>query len=337
MKANLTALALACALAGPTLAAPAYSLVQSVPLGAPDRWDYVVFDAGSHRVYVAHGDRVSVVDGRDGKMIGEVVGIPGGTHGIGISAETGEGYTDDGKAGSAIAFDLTSLKVKATIPVLPDADAIAFDRASGHIFVVEGDPAKVAVIDPKTHKVLANVDVGGKAEYAVSDDRGSLYVNGEEKREIVRIDTRTNAVTAHWAISDCASPHGLAIDTRTHRLFSSCVNSVLVVVDADTGREVASAPIGRGTDAAAFDAKRNLIFSSNGVDGTLSVIAEKSAETFAPTATVTTAVTGRTMAVDPSTGRLYIAAADSDPSPTPGGRPRPRSGSLKLLFFDPKP
>jgi hypothetical protein len=133
-------------------AAP-YTVIRSVALGAPDRWDYVVFDPSSHRVYLAHADRLTVVDGHDGTVIGDVMGITGGAHGTGISPQTGKGYTDDGKAGEAVVFDLKTLKVLSRIKVLPDADAIAADPASGHIFVVEGDPNKVSVIDPKTDKV----------------------------------------------------------------------------------------------------------------------------------------------------------------------------------------
>jgi len=316
--------------------APAYAVTKTVPLGAPDRWDYVVFDPASHRVYVAHVDRVSVIDGRDGKVLGEVKGITGGTHGIGISTATHQGFTDDGKAGLAVAFDLKTLTVKTSITTQPDADAIVADRASGHVFVVEGDPHKITVIDPRTNKVIATIDGGGGLEYAVSDDRGRLYVNGATKREILRINTRTNAVDAHWPIPNCASPHGMAIDTAAHRLFTSCVNSVLTVVDTDSGSVVATVPIGRGTDAAAFDPKRKLVFSSNGIDGTLSVIAEKDANTFVPVATIKTAITGRTMSIDPETGRIYIAAGDIDPNPAPG-RPRLIPGSLKLLFVDPTP
>jgi DNA-binding beta-propeller fold protein YncE len=316
---------------------PNYVVSKVVPLGAPDRWDYVVFDPASHRVYVAHGDRVAVVDGKDGTVIGEVDGIPGGTHGTGISTVTGQGYTDDGRAGEAIAFDLETLKVKARIPVEKDADAIAFDPASGHVFVVEGDPHKVAVIDPKTNAVVASIDGGGGLEYAVADGKGALFVAGEEKRDVVRINTFTNTVEAHWPIADCTSPHGVAVDAASRRLFVSCVNQILVVVDTDTGTEVARAPIGAGTDAAAFDPRRKLVFSSNGRDGTVSVIQEKDPNTFLPVATIKTAVSGRTMSIDPQTGRLYIAAADTDPSPTPGGRPVARPGSLKLLFLDPVP
>jgi DNA-binding beta-propeller fold protein YncE len=193
------------------------------------------------------------------------------------------------------------------------------------------------VIDPKTDSVITTIDGGGKLEFAVSDDRGSLYVNGEANKEILRVNTRTNTVDARWPIPSCTSPHGLAIDKTAHRLFSSCVNSVLVVVDTDTGAVIATVPIGKGSDDAAFDPKRKLVFSSNGLDGTLSIIQEKDANTFVPAATIKTSVSGRTMAIDPDTGRLYIAAADVDPSPTPGGRPRPRPGSLKLLFLDPAP
>lgn len=314
---------------------PAYRLTMSVALGAPDRWDYVVFDASSHRVFAAHGDRVSVIDGHDGAVLGQVEGMPGGTHGIAISSATGKGYTDDGKAGIAVAFDLKTLKTESRIPADVDADAIAFDGATGHIFVIEGDPAKITVIDPKTDSVIATIGGGGKLEYAVADDSGAVYVNGEEKREIVRINARTNTVDAHWPMPACLSPHGLAIDVVAHRLFSSCVNGVLVVVNTDTGAIVANVPIGKGSDAVAFDPKRNLVFSSNGLDGTVSILRETDANNFVPVGTIKTLVTGRTMAVDPETGRLFIAAADVDPSATPGGRPRPHPGSLKLLFLDP--
>lgn len=315
--------------------APSYHVVKKIPLGAPDRWDYVIFDAPSHRVYVAHGDHVSVIDGRDGAIVGEVQGAPGGTHGVAISHATGKGYTDDGRAGVALVFDEKTLKTVGQVAADKDADAIAFDALTGHVFVVDGDPEKITVIDPKTDKAIATVAGGGKLEYAVSDDRGHLYVNGEEKREIVRIDTGTNAVDGRWPIADCANPHGLAVDKQTHRLFSSCTNAKLMVVNADTGALVAALPIGRGSDTVAFDPKRKLVFSSDGIDGVVSIIKEVGPDTFTPLPSVATAVSGRTMAVDPESGRLFVAAADVDPSPTPGGRPRPKPGTLQLLFLDP--
>jgi YVTN family beta-propeller protein len=193
-------------------------------------------------VFVAHGDRVTVVDGRDGKIVGSVEGMPGGTHGIAISTAAGRGYTDDGHAGIAVSFDLVTLKPVRQIKAEEDADGIILDPASGHVFVVNGDSAKLTVIDPKTDTAIATIDAGGGLEAAVSGANGKLYVDGAEKKEIVRVDTATNKVDAHWPMPDCTSPHGLAIDLDTHRLFASCVNNVLIVVNADSGAVVTNWP-----------------------------------------------------------------------------------------------
>ena len=324
-----------------------YRLVNSVPLGAPDRWDYVVYDAPSQRVYVAHGDRVAVVDGRDGKVVGEVTGLVGGSHGIAISHAAGIGYSDDGQAGQAASFDLKTLKILKRLKAQDDADAITIDPASGHVFVVDGDPGTLTVIDPRSDEVVATVSAGSKLEYAVAGDHGKVYVNGVAKQQIFRVDTKTNLVDATWPIPECAAPHGLAIDASSHRLFSSCQNSKLVVVNTDTGATVATLPIGRGTDAAAFDSVRKLIFSSNGIDGTISVIREVNPDTFVPAGTIKTQSSARTMSVDPRSGRLYVAAADVDTQAVAAAQasagsepPRRRlpliPGSLKLLFFDPQ-
>ncbi len=321
--------------AATTPGAPSYQVTKTVPLGAPDRWDYVVYDIASHRAFVAHGDRLTVVDGGDGSVVGTVDGLSKATHGIGISAATGRGYTDDSEAGSVGSFDLATLKPLKTIKTNGDSDAIAVDPASGHVFVINGDTGTVTVIDPEADAALATIEVGGKLEYAVADGRGKLFVNGAGKGEIIRIDTATNGVDARWPVPDCTSPHGLALDTETRRLFSSCVNGVLVVVDADDGRLVAKMPIGKGTDAAAFDPKRKLVLSSNGIDGTLSVIEERDANTFVAAATVKTMVSARTLGIDPDTGRVFLAASDVEPAAI--GRPRPVPGSLKLLFLDPVP
>ena len=338
---RMLTLAIATALAAGAAAAqsPSYKLVKTVPLGAPDRWDYVVFDAPSHRVYVAHGDRITVVDGQEGRVLGEVTGMPGGTHGIAIA--NGKGYTDDGQAGVAVVFDPATFKVIGKVPAKEDADGIAMDPVSGHVFVVDGDSKVLTVIDPKSDKAVATVDGGGGLEYAAAGAGGKLYVNGAEKKEILRIDTRTNTVDARWPVPGCTSPHGLAVDTANHRLFTSCVNQVLTVVNTDTGAVVASVPIGAGTDAAAYDPVRKRVFSSNG-DGTLTVIAQKDPNTYAVIDALKTQVTGKTMGIDPKSGRLFIAAADVDPKapivPGPNGRPgrpKPLPGTLKLMMFDP--
>ena len=323
------------AFASPTLAAPAYTLTKSTPLGLPDRWDYVVFNAPTQRVYIAHATKLAVIDAKSGDLVGEVGPISGGSHGTGISTATDQGFTDDGINGQAVAFDLKTLKITKQIPADKDADAIATDAATGHIFVIEGDPAAISVIDPKTDTVVATIKVGEGLEYATSDDHGAVYVAGNGNGDIVKIDARTNTVLAHWAAPDCKRPHGLAFDRAGHRLFMGCVNSVMMVVNSDDGHIVAELPIGKGSDAIAYDPKRKRVFSPNGVDGTVTIFQQTSPDAYAPLETLTTAVSGRTMSVDPETGRLYIVAADTDPPTSPNGRARPRPGTTKVMIFDP--
>lgn len=320
--------------------APSYHVSKSVALGAPERWDYTVYDKSTGRVFVAHGDKVAVVDPESGKLLGNVEGITGGTHGIVVV--DGKGYTDDGEAGQAIVFDPKTFKVIKRIKAQDDADWIAHDPVSNHIFVVEGDSKAIDVIDPKSDQVIATIHTGEGLETALPGGDGKLYVNGSEKKNLLRVDIATNKVDARWPIPNCTSPHGLAVDTATHRLFVSCVNKVMTIVNAENGTVVAALPIGAGTDSAAFDPKRKLAFSSNGVDGTISVIREVSPDKFVSAGEIKTGVTGRTMGVDPDTGRLFVAAADIDPNaPVPPGkdgrpgRPKPLPGTLKLLILDP--
>jgi hypothetical protein len=194
------------------------------------------------------------------------------------------------------------------------------------------------VVDPKTDSVIANIALGGGLEYAVASGDGKLFVNGAEKRELVRIDTATNAVDARWPVPNCESPHGLAYDAQNHRAFISCLNTLMTVVNTDTGAVMAELPIGLGTDAAAFDPKRHLAFSANG-EGSVSIIREVDPQTFVSLGSIPTPATGRTLAIDPESGRLFLAAADPDPNAPRSrpGRPAPRPGSLKLLFLDPAP
>jgi YVTN family beta-propeller protein len=343
---------LECPLAARAATAPDYRITRTVTLGAPDRWDYVTFDPATKRVYVSHGDRVTVVDGTSGSIIGEVSGFPGGTHGIAVVTSAGRGYTDDGRGGVAGSFDLKTLQVQKRLTAHEDADGIAHDPTSGHVFVVCGDSGVIIVIDPKADAVIATIQVGGALEFAVAG-AGKLYVNGAQKKEVIRIDTGTNQVEARWPIPQCESPHGIAMDTKTGRLFVSCVNNRLVVLDTHSGKSVAELPIGSGSDAVAFDPKRRLIFSSNGRDGTISVIAEQSADQFTSLGSVKTAVTARTMAVDPDTGRIYLVAAELEataPAAPPPAAAAPNTtappaparrripivpGSVKLWFLDP--
>lgn len=325
--------------AGGQTAAPTYNLIASVPLGPGDRWDYVTFDAAQDRVYVSHGDHVTVVDARARIVIGDVGTFPGGTHGIGIVPQLDRGYTDDGKAGTASAFDLKSLKVGQSMAAASDADGILYDRPSGHIFVINGDSGSITVIDPVANRPVATIAIGAGLEAGVTDGTGKLYVDGAENQDVIEIDTKTNAVLAHWPLPDCVRPHGIAVDAKSRRIFATCFNKKMDILDADSGKFVASEPIGDFSDGAAFDPVRKLALSPNG-DGTLSVIHETDANHFEALPAVPTQRSARTIAIDPATGLIYLPAADIakiDMPTTPGGRMHVTyvPGSLKLLVFQP--
>jgi len=316
-----------------------YQLVKTIPLGPGERWDYATFDSNQNRIYVAHGDHVTAVDAGSGTVIGQIGPLPGGTHGIAVSLKDGTGLTDDGEAGMAAAFDLNSFKIVKQIATAKDADGIIYDPASRHVFVINGDSGSVTVIDPKSDTAIANIAVGAGLEAGDVDGRGKLFVDGAEMHDIVVIDTAANKVVAHYPMPGCERPHGIAIDPVARRVFATCINKVMVVVDADTGRNVATLPIGTGSDGAAFDAKRKLALSSNG-EGTLSVIREIDADHYVALPGVITQRSARTIAIDPATGRLYLPAADIariDPAATPGARPHVTwvPGSLRLLVLEP--
>ena len=313
-----------------------YVQSKSVPLGAPERWDYLTYDTASGRLYVTHNSRVDVLDGRTGSVIGKVA-VPG-ANGVAVLAAAGKGYAGSRDHKSVIVFDLKSLQVIREIPADEDTDGIVFDPRSKRIFVMEGDPHRVLAIDSGTDAVLGRVELGASPEFATVDEEGKLYVNLEDQRAIARIDTASLKIEARWPIPACESPHGLAIDLKAKRLFASCVNDRMLVVDASNGQVVAQVPIGHGSDAAAFDARRKLAFSSNN-DGTLSVIQAASADHYEPLASVTTVPSARTMALDPESGRIYLTCGERievDPAATnPRKRYGIKPGSVRVLFLDP--
>jgi YVTN family beta-propeller protein len=314
-----------------------YDIVKTVPIGTPDRWDYVVFDPVQNRVYVAHGPNVTVVDGTTGTLQGTIE-VGGATHGIAAVHALGKGYTDDGHAGEVVVFDLQTLKVLGRVKAEPDADGIVYDEKSGHILVIDGDSGKVTVIDPTTDAVVATIDGGGALEFGVSDEAGKFYVDGEKNNEIVRMDLASNTADAHWSLTGCTKPHGVAIDRPHMRLFASCANKTMVVMNAVNGAVMAALPIGEGTDFAEFDVNRGLAFSSNR-DGTLSIVAERSPGAFETLPPVQTQFGARTMAVGQKTGRIYLVTADftvNDAVPVSDhGHFVAKPGSAKLLFLDP--
>jgi len=313
-----------------------YSVTKSIPLGVPDEWDYLAYDSTSHRVYVAHGTSIVAIDGRSGELLGSVP-VPG-ANGVAVVPAIGKGYAGSSRSKSVIVFDLGHLGIRRAIPADEDTDGIVYDPASRRVFVVEQDPQKLLVIDSANDSVVTRIVLHGKPESAVADGNGKLYVNIGDAREIQRIDTRTASAEVTWPIAACESPHGLSIDVELRRLFATCLNSKMVVVDTTDGRIVAVLPIGFGSDAAFFDAARKRVLSSNW-DGTLSVISVNESDRYVSLGDIPTQPLARTMALDPESGRIYLVAADRvqvDPRATnPLKRYGVRPGSVRLLFADP--
>jgi DNA-binding beta-propeller fold protein YncE len=278
-----------------------------------------------------------VVNGKTGAIIGVLKNLPG-SHGIAVDPGTGLVYADSAGRKLAVAFNPATYQPMAAAPVAYDADGMAYDSASKQIFVSGGDAEVVTPIRVASKTAAPDIALGGSPEFLVADGAGSVYENITDKQEVVRIDTIKNAIVARWPVPQCVSPHGLAIDPASRRLFATCENGIALVVDADSGKIIATLPIGHGSDAAAFDPVKKRFFSSNG-DGTLTVVAEREPDEFAVLANVKTAPGARTMAVDPATGRVFLVTAtvlSTTPPAGPSDHPHYRyaPGSLKLLIFD---
>lgn len=297
-------------------ATPDYTVLQHHPLGGSGGWDYLTIDPAAHHLLVARGDRVMVVDTRDGKLVGEIAGMQH-IHGIALLQKSRRGYVSDGASNSVHVIDLDSLKTLRDIPIAGKGpDAIVFDPASGHVLTMNGHSSNASVIDPASDKAVTDIALPSRPEFAVSDGRGHVYANIEDKSELARIDTSTNKVDATWKLAPCDSPSGLAIDTQSRRLFSVCDNRIMVVTDADDGHQVATVAIGDGPDAARFDPATRLVYSSNH-DGTLTIVHEDDTNHYRVVANVPTQAGARTMALDRATHRIWLVAAAPAPRSAP--------------------
>jgi DNA-binding beta-propeller fold protein YncE len=258
--------------------------------------------------------------------------LSGGTHGIALIPSKGMGYVGNGD--QVTAFSLSTATLGTSIATDVGADATLYDPASDRVFVMNGKGQSITAVNRATKAVLATLPAGGKPEFAAVDGRGHLFVNGEDARELLRIDTKRLTITARWPLAECEAPHGLAMDAKTNRLFVGCVNHHMLVVNAHSGAIVATLPIGQGSDAIAFDSRRKIVYSSNG-EGTLSRFMEIDANHYKALATLPTAAGARTMAVDSSTGRVFLVTADEDPNQPPNPRRHFLAGTTKMLIFAP--
>lgn len=322
------------ALAATAPAAPpaGYKLEKTVPVPGDGGWDYLTVDAAARRVYVSHATRVEVLDADTGDVKGHIADTAG-VHGIAVAADLGRGFTSNGRANAVTVFDLKTLKPLATVPTGKNPDAILYDAASKRVFAFNGGGKSATAIDAAAGTVAGTLDLGGKPEGTVADGAGHVFVNLEDTAEVVKIDARGLKVLARWSVAPAKLPVSLAIDPATGRLFIGCRSKALVVLDAGSGKPVATLPIGERVDAGAFDPATKLVFCSCG-DGTVAVVRQEEADKYTPVGTVTTRPGAKTMALDPKTHRLFLPAAEYKAG-APGTRPAMVPGSFAVLVFGP--
>ena len=313
-------------------------VVQKLSLGGTGGWDYPTVDSAHHRLYLSRSDRVLVVDTASGKPVGEIAHTDG-VHGVALAPRRGVGFTSNGKANSVTVFDLHNLRTLGEIGIAGRGpDAILYDRVSDRVLTFNGKSHDVTVIDAGKRVPVATIALDGKPEFAVSDDKGRVFLNNEDKGEIVALDPKQAKIVNTWSLGDCKEPTGLALDMAHRRLFSVCQNGVMVVLDADTGRSVARLPIGAGPDGVVFDSSRGLAYSANGQDGTLTVVHEDDPTHFRVVATVPTQKSARTITLDDASHRVYLPAASFGPLPAdapPHTRPPMLADSFVVLVLEP--
>ena len=332
LKLRLAAVALTLSLAGVTAANAAgpYHVETQWKVGGEGGWDYLAVDAGAHRLYLTHGKRVEVLDTADGKLVGSMDGLQG-THGVAFDATGKYGFISDGHGNAVVVFDRKTFQKVQTIPAGTNPDGIAYEPVTKTIWAFNGKSNNVSVIDTEGLKVIATIALPGKPEFPVADGKGTVYANIEDKNEIVRLDATKKTLTATWPLMQCESPSGLAIDATKGHLFSVCDGGKMAVVDTNTGKTIANPPIGDSPDAAGFDAKHQLAFSSNG-DGTLTVI-DAGGSDFKQIQQLPTERGARTMAFDPSNEKIYVVTAQFGPKPAAtADNPRPRPAIVPDSF-----
>jgi YVTN family beta-propeller protein len=308
---------------------PGYQVTDKFVLGGEGGWDYVTFDGAANRLFIARGNRVMVVDMEKGKVCGEIPKTQG-VHGVALVPAIKRGFISNGGDDSVTEFDMKSLEEVARIKVGKRPDAIIYDPATNRVFTMNAGSKDASAIDVKTEKVVGSVDLGGKPESAVSDEKGHIYINIENKNEIVEVDADKLKVLNHWPLAPGEEPTGLAIDAKHRRLFASCHNEKMVVLDADSGKVLGTPAIGKNTDGAGFDPENGLAFSSNG-DGTLTIIRDDGKGKFEVAETVKTLPGARTMTVDPKTHRVFLVTA----KPKPGERRVFEPDSFTVLVVEP--
>ena len=311
-------------------AAPGYHVTKTYKIGGDGGWDYLTLDPSSRQLYISRGTHVIVLNADSGKVVGDIPDTPG-VHGIALASYLGKGFISNGREGTASVFDLSTLKLITKVKVGENPDAILYDPASKRTFTFNGKSHDASVIDADKNVVLGTIKLDGKPEFAVSDNAGSIFVNIEDKSEIQKIDPQKMSTMATWPLAPCEEPSGLAIDRKSHRLFSGC-DKMMAIVNFDSGKVVSSLPICDGVDATAYDPETGLAFASCH-DGKMTVIHEDSADKFSVVETADTQLGARTMTLDPTTHQAFTVTAKFGPPPAATAEnPRPRPSILPDSF-----
>jgi len=303
--------------AAPSPGASGHKVIKTIPLGGEGGWDYVYVDSSARRVYISRGTHTVVMDADTYAVVGDIPDTQG-VHGIAIASDLGRGFTSNGRSNDVTIFDLKTLKPIGNVKTDANPDAIVYDPVSKRVFTFNGRGKNTTAINAANGTVAGTLPLGGKPEFAAVDGKGSVFVNNEDTSEIIEINAQKITETHRWPLAPCKSPSGLAMDTKNRRLYSVCDDKVSVVVNADTGKVVATPEIGKGPDAAAFDAGSNEFFASCG-EGVLTVVHQDSPDQYTVVENVATKRSARTMGLDLKTHNIFMPAADFDP-PAPGER-----------------
>jgi YVTN family beta-propeller protein len=321
-------------------AKPAFKVSARFSLGGDGGWDYIAYDTRGDRLFASRATRVMVVDPVKGSLIAEIPDTPG-VHGVAFDYELGKGYTSNGRENTVTVFDLKTLKQITKIKVTGEnPDAILYDSFSKRVFTFNGRSKDATAIDCAKDEVAGTIALGGKPEFAVSDGKGTIFVNIEDKSELCSIDPKKLAVVHTWSLAPGEEPSGLAMDIKNHRLFSVCDNKLMIVLDSESGKVVAKLPIGEGVDGAAFDPETQLAFSSNGGSGTVTVIHQQSADSYKVVQDVSTQKSARTITLNPKDHNLYLPAAEFEQSEPPADgskhRRKVKPGTFTILQLTPE-
>jgi DNA-binding beta-propeller fold protein YncE len=315
-----------------------YHQVKKIAIPGDGFWDYLITDPDTGRIFVSHGTEVDVVDGKKGEVAGKITGLKL-VHGIALAPEFHHGFISDGGANTVVVFDMATLAKVGEVAAGMNPDGIIYDPASKRVFAFNGRSGSATAVDAEKGTLAGTVTLEGKPEFPAPDGKGHVYVNIENKSEVMDIDAKALMVVHKWPLAPCEEPSGMAMDTKTRRLFSGCDNKMMAVMDADTGKVVTTVPIGDGVDATWFDPGMKYVLNSCGQDGVLTVIHEDSPDKYTVVENVPTAKGARTMALDPKTHSVYLALAEVQMLPPAEGdaKGRPRRkvvpGTFGLLEF----